>query len=305
MSLNRLRRSRSTRSAMVVFASVALLATGVTAAVSNAGAATKKTVTITFWNAYNDVTETPVMNGIVIPAFESQNPGIKVKDDTLPYAALLQKWIASSAAGDPPDLMRSDIAWVPQLAAQGVVQNVGKLPAFPAIQKNTLPGPLATTHLATGEQPGYYAFPDDTNTQALYWNKTDFAAAGISGPPKTLSQMYADAAKLTNPAKQQFGLGIDGTQIWNTAPYVWSAGGSFTSTKYTQASGFMDSPATVNAVSQLMSLLKAGDIGSDFEGSYRLDGTSVIPSIAGRAFVNADSHLLLDPADPYCMGIPE
>ena len=46
-------------------------------------------------------------------------------------------------------------------------------------------------------------------------------------------------------------------------------------------------------------------IGSVFEGSYRLDGARVIPSIAGRAFVNAESHLLLDPADPYCMGIPE
>ena len=75
MSLNRLRRSRSVRGAVVVFASVALLATGVTAAVSNAGAATKKTVTVTFWNAYNDVTETPVMNGIVIPAFEARTQG--------------------------------------------------------------------------------------------------------------------------------------------------------------------------------------------------------------------------------------
>ena len=33
------------------------------------------TVTLQFWNAYNDVTETPVMNGIVIPAFESCEPG--------------------------------------------------------------------------------------------------------------------------------------------------------------------------------------------------------------------------------------
>ncbi len=46
-------------------------------------------------------------------------------------------------------------------------------------------------------------------------------------------------------------------------------------------------------------------IGSVFEGSYRLDGANVIPSIAGRAFVNADSHLLLEPSDPYCMGIPQ
>jgi 4-hydroxyproline epimerase len=45
-------------------------------------------------------------------------------------------------------------------------------------------------------------------------------------------------------------------------------------------------------------------IGSVFEGSIRLDGHKIIPRIAGRAFINADSHLILDPADPYCMGIP-
>ncbi|MGH3280606.1 MAG: hypothetical protein ACRDNW_15900, partial [Trebonia sp.] len=128
------------------------------------------------------------------------------------------------------------------------------------------PGPMATTHVATGEQPGYYAFPDDTNTQALFWNKSDFAAAGISGPPKTLTQMYADAAKLTDASKQQYGLGIDGTDIWNVAPYVWSAGGSFTNNSYTKATGFMNNSKTVGAVSQLANLLKAGDIGSDFLG---------------------------------------
>jgi len=45
-------------------------------------------------------------------------------------------------------------------------------------------------------------------------------------------------------------------------------------------------------------------IGSVFEGSVRLDGDKIIPRIAGRAYVNAESQLILDPADPYCMGIP-
>jgi 4-hydroxyproline epimerase len=45
-------------------------------------------------------------------------------------------------------------------------------------------------------------------------------------------------------------------------------------------------------------------IGSVFEGSIRLDGDKIIPRIAGRAFVNAESQLILDPDDPYCMGIP-
>lgn len=226
-----------------------------------------KPVTLQFWSTYNTADkEESTFVKVVVKRFEKLNPDIKVNAVVYPYANLLSKFLATSAAGDPPDVMRSDIQWVPQLASQGVIQNVGQLPAFAAIKKNTLPGPLATTHVATGEQPGYYAFPDDTNTQALFWNKSDFAAAGISGPPKTLTQMYADAAKLTDASKQQYGLGIDGTDIWNVAPYIWSAGGSFTNSSYTKATGFMNNSKTVGAVSQLANLLKAGDIGSDFLG---------------------------------------
>lgn len=45
-------------------------------------------------------------------------------------------------------------------------------------------------------------------------------------------------------------------------------------------------------------------IGSVFEGRFRLDKGAVIPSITGSAFVNAESELVFDPADPFCMGIP-
>lgn len=45
-------------------------------------------------------------------------------------------------------------------------------------------------------------------------------------------------------------------------------------------------------------------IGSVFEGSFRLENGLVIPRITGAAFVNAESDLILNPADPFCMGIP-
>lgn len=44
-------------------------------------------------------------------------------------------------------------------------------------------------------------------------------------------------------------------------------------------------------------------IGSVFEGSVRVDGDRVIPRITGSAHVNAEATLLLDPRDPFCMGI--
>lgn len=46
-----------------------------------------------------------------------------------------------------------------------------------------------------------------------------------------------------------------------------------------------------------------GITGSVFEGRYRRDGERVIPTIAGRAWVNAEATLLLDPEDPLCWGL--
>lgn len=44
-------------------------------------------------------------------------------------------------------------------------------------------------------------------------------------------------------------------------------------------------------------------VGSVFEGSVQVRDGKVYPSIRGRAFVNAEAELVLDPRDPLCMGI--
>lgn len=44
-------------------------------------------------------------------------------------------------------------------------------------------------------------------------------------------------------------------------------------------------------------------VGSVFEGSVRVRDGKIYPSITGRAFVNAEADLVLDPRDPLCMGI--
>lgn len=45
-------------------------------------------------------------------------------------------------------------------------------------------------------------------------------------------------------------------------------------------------------------------VGSVFEGSISVRQGKIFPSIKGSAFVNAESELVLDPLDPFCMGIP-
>jgi multiple sugar transport system substrate-binding protein len=225
--------------------------------------ASTPTVTLQFWNAYNTTDKEAVtMQNVVLKKFEAENPGIKVESVVVPYADLEQKFIAAAAGGNPPALIRSDIAWVPSLAAEGVLLNLSHQKWAQPLLKAALPGPLSTNRY----DGSYYGIPDDTNTQVFFWNKTDFAAAGLSGPPTTLTQVWADAAKLTDSAKGQFGLGVDGTDIWNVAPYIWSAGGNFTNPAITTTTGYMNGAATESAIQELVNLKNAGDIGSDFVG---------------------------------------
>jgi 4-hydroxyproline epimerase len=44
-------------------------------------------------------------------------------------------------------------------------------------------------------------------------------------------------------------------------------------------------------------------VGTVFEGSIKVRDGKVYPSVRGSAFVNADAELVLDPQDPFCMGI--
>lgn len=46
-----------------------------------------------------------------------------------------------------------------------------------------------------------------------------------------------------------------------------------------------------------------GILGSIFEGSFQVQGETIIPSITGAAYVMAEGSLLLDPEDPLQMGI--
>jgi multiple sugar transport system substrate-binding protein len=202
------------------------------------------------------------MQNVILKKFNEENPGLKAVAVDFPYAQLEAKFIAAAAAGNPPALLRSDIAWVPSFAAEGLLLNLSRQKWAQPILKTALPGPLSTNYF----HGSYYGIPDDTNTQVLFWNKADFAAAGLSGPPTTIAQLWTDAATLTNKSKGQFGLGVDGTDIWNVAPYIWSDGGSFTNSSLTTATGYMNGTATEGAIQQMVNLYKAGNIGSDFVG---------------------------------------
>ena len=110
-------RGKTKVSTRLFVACAALSASGAVVGISGVGVASAahkpKTVTLQFWNTYNVADkEASTMAKVIIPKFEKLNPGIKVNSVQIPYGNLLGKFITTSAAGNPPDVMRSDIAWV-------------------------------------------------------------------------------------------------------------------------------------------------------------------------------------------------
>jgi multiple sugar transport system substrate-binding protein len=124
------------------------------------------------------------------------------------------------AAGDSSmDILGLDVTWEAEFATAGWIRPwTGQYKA--AAIKGTLKGPLQTA-IWRGK---LVAVPYNSNTQLL-WYRSDL----VKTPPKTWSQMIADAEQLAKQGKPHYieiqGAQYEGTVVWfNTL--VASAGGS-------------------------------------------------------------------------------
>ncbi len=150
--------------------------------------------TITFWHGWSAPNE---VKGIKdnIAAFEKVHPNITVKavsnitDDKINQAL---------RAGGPK---------APDVVSSFTTDNVGEfcsshafIDLTPFLKKSGI-DPAATFPQAqldyTQYQGDQCALPLLSDAYGLYYNKTMFAKAGITSPPKTLSEFDADAVKLT------------------------------------------------------------------------------------------------------------
>jgi multiple sugar transport system substrate-binding protein len=260
---------RLARFAVIAALVASVSAVAVTAATAGAGRA--GATTITFWHAYAENAAAPEMQRltkIVIPRFEKLNPGIKVEQVPFSYSSLQQKLTTSVAGGTLPDVIRADLAWVPQYAKLGAFAKLDQeMPDFQKLAKAVYPGSLATNYY----KGHYYGLPLDTNTRVLMYNKDALASAGITTPPTTFAALRAAAPKLK--AKGIYVFADGGTGGWNVLPWIWSGGGSLTNKTFTRATGYLNSAKSVAAVQLLVDLYKDGSIPSLITGDAGATGT--------------------------------
>ncbi|MFJ9518725.1 ABC transporter substrate-binding protein [Kitasatospora sp. NPDC101801] len=176
---------------------LALLATACTGTNAEGGqddSAAGKDVTITFWHGWSQDSETKAIEDNVA-AFEKAHPNIHVK-------------IVSRIEDDKSEqALRAGGPDAPDVVSSFTTDNVGKFCSAkvwadlnPFLKKDgidpakTFPGAMLKYTQFEGNQ---CSLPLLGDAYGLYYNKTAFAAAGITAPPKTFSEFEAAAAKLT------------------------------------------------------------------------------------------------------------
>jgi multiple sugar transport system substrate-binding protein len=272
---------RSVSRRPVVVAGTALLALTAAACSSSSSspsssAASGKPVTITFWSS-----STQAEINWLQSHFNATHKNIKVQGQYIASAdETTTKEVAAIKSGTEPNVViGQDPSALPLLAESGKVVDLSKNLAS---ETNTLYPGIKSALFYKGQQLGMAL--GGVGDYVLFYNKKDFAAAGISSPPTTWSQFEADAVKLSDPAKKRYGVYIPfGTDEWISYDWesvLWSNGGQLLNSSGTKTA--FDSPAGVAALTLWQNLVRKDHAAPTTSyaqaGSY--DGA---PAFAGNA----------------------
>jgi multiple sugar transport system substrate-binding protein len=269
----------STLACAAVLAAVPLAACSSSSSSSSSGSSAQ--TTITYW-ASNQGTSLQDDQQVLTPQIAkfTKQTGIKVKFQVIPWTTLLNQITAATVSGKGPDVLNIGNTWSASLQATGaflpfttsVMNQIGGSSRF-------LAGSLSATG-APGKPPA--AVPLYSLAYGLYYNKAEFAAAGISGPPATWTQFVADAKKLTKNG--HYGLTLEAGQIPENIHLAFELsqqqGGSF----YNSAGKpTFDTPQNVAAVKQMIDFMQTDKIASPSDAQYS-KGTEALNDYAtGKA----------------------
>jgi multiple sugar transport system substrate-binding protein len=208
---------------------------------------TDEDITLTFWHAYGDAEEAQLKD-VVLPMWEKLHPNIKI-DAIRQSNEYHETIITSFGTGQSPDVARIDATNTAAYADLGGITALDGFDGFGALKDQFLAGPLST-NLYNGS---YYGLPLDTNCKAAVVNMNTLKEIGLTEVPATMEDFLAAAGKAGRPL-----LNVSSVGDWDFLPYVWLFGGSVTDENFTKASGYLDSQATIDAVTKLLEMNKSG-----------------------------------------------
>ncbi len=240
---------------------------------------------ITFWVRDSD-------QAVVQPLIKTYNAkgGTQVKLTIVPAAQFVTKFATSIAGGAPPDVVATDLIYVPAFAAAGQMTDLtDRAKALPYFDK------LSPSHirLSTWEEK-LYSVPFSAEASVLVYNKELFRKAGLDPerPPANFADVEAAAKKISalggGVKGFYFSGAAPGAMIFTAGPLVWASGGDLLSADGKSAN--VDHPAVRDTLALYRKLWEEGDVPP---GAKSDNGTSFFSTFAtgkvGMCFLGAFS----------------
>jgi arabinogalactan oligomer/maltooligosaccharide transport system substrate-binding protein len=247
---------------------------------------------LTWWDTSDPTNEAPAFKAL-IKKFNAEYPNVHINYESVPFAEAQNKFKTAAASGSgAPDILRAEVAWVPEFASLGYLYSLDGT-ALLEDKEDFLPTPLSA-NVYDGKT---YGVPQVTDTLALMYNKKLFEEAGIDAAPTTWAEVSDAAAKLKK-------VGADGIYInsggYFTLPFIYGEGGDIVDPEaktieinsdasvagITEAQKLVQSGAAVKPVANdpygtMMTLFKEGKVGMIINGPWEVNAISSDPNFGG------------------------
>jgi ABC-type glycerol-3-phosphate transport system substrate-binding protein len=217
-----------TKSAVAICAAVALAGAAAAGCGSSSPASSGSAAApakLTVWRMGASVpSQVTWMNGIVAQ-FHKQFPqykSTKVVVDWIPWTDNVTDWTNALTSGKGgPDITELGNTETPEMAAEGALADVSSEVKAWRYGSQLIPGNLANDTV-NGQN---YGVPWFGGVRGIWYNKAEFAAAGIAVPPTTWPALVTDAKKLMAKYPGSYGLGAPSDYDDAIVSFIWGAGG--------------------------------------------------------------------------------
>ena len=215
----------------------------------SAPAPDKVSGSLTWWDTSDPTNEGPAFDEL-IKKFNEKYPDVTIKHQMVPFGEAQNKFkTAAEAKSGAPDILRAEVAWVPEFASLGYLYALDGTAALED-KSDYFETPLSSD-VFEGKT---YGVPQVTDSLALLYNKKLFEKAGIDSPPTTWDEVAQDAKLLKSKA------GVDGIFLnpagYFLLPFMYGEGGDMVDTDAKQI--VVNSDANVQGVTEAQKLVKSG-----------------------------------------------
>lgn len=135
----------------------------------------------------------------LVPQFERENPGIRVRVQQIPWTAAHEKLLTAHVGKSTPDVAQLGNTWIPEFEALGALRALGALIAQSSVvrQEGFFPGIWATNIV----DDTVYGVPWYVDTRVLFYRKDLLARAGWREMPTS----WADWRRAMEDIKRTLG----------------------------------------------------------------------------------------------------